>query len=598
MIFKNNLLIQTIQKIVEVLPYNYKKRALGVMFLLFLNSILEIMGLAAVIPVITLILQENAVQKNNFLNKIYDSLGFSSTTTFVVVLALGVLMIIVIKNIISLWITKKQASFSFSLYKFLSIELFKFYYEKGYHFFKENNANYLIRNINGVPLEFANNVVINSLTLLNEGFILLLLVIAMFFYDPLIVLLLVVTILPVFFIFYVGVKNKIQEIQVSLNDLMPEIGKNLFQAIYGYIDVKISNSDKLFINQQKSHLENAKKLRTKNLVYQQTPTKVIETAMMASVILIAIYGVVFLEDRQHLIGLISVFALAAYRILPSVNRIMIAIMGIKGYQYTFDIVGLVKFKEPEGSKRKEDHGPLFYNHTINIDNLTFSYSSENLVLKNINLIIKKGDNIGIIGQSGSGKSTFINILMGFLKPIKGRIYIDGIELTEHNLKEWRKLVGYVQQDVFILDASLAENIAFGCEQKQIDYDRISKILTMVKLEQFVKGLPHGLDTRIGERGSLISGGQRQRLGIARAIYQNAQILVLDEATSALDNETEIELTEAINSISNEGLTIVVIAHRLTTLRNCNHIVELSNGEIIKEWAYFDLMNEKVISHIQ
>ena len=598
MSFTKNLIVQTIQKIIEVLPTNYKKRALGVMFLLFLNSILEILGLAAVIPVITLILQENAVQENDFLNKIFSAFGFSSTTLFVVVLALSVLVVIIIKNIISLWITKKQASFSFSLYKFLSLKLFKLYYEKGFLFFKENNANYILRNINGVPLEFANNVVINTLTLVNEGFILLLLVILMFFYDPVIVLLLIITILPVFSIFYRSVKNKIHEIQVSLNDLMPEIGKNLFQAIYGFIDVKISNSEKLFVNQQKMHLEKAKKLRTKNTVYQQTPTKVIETAMMASIILIAVYGVIFLEDRQHLIGLISVFALAAYRILPSVNRIMIAIMGIKGYQYTLEIVGLANYKEKEDVEWKKDSHPLIYNNFITIEDLAFSYSDGYQVLKDININIEKGDKIGIIGQSGSGKSTFINILLGFLKPLKGRILIDGVELSEYNLIEWRKLIGYVQQDVFILDASLAENIAFGCEQKDIDYNRILKILEMVKLEHFVKRLPLGLKTRIGERGSLISGGQRQRLGIARAIYQNAQILVLDEATSALDNETEIELTDAINSIANEGLSIIVIAHRLTTLRNCNQILELSNGEIIREWTYTDLINNKVVSNIQ
>lgn len=596
MTISKNLIFQTIKKITAVLPPNYKKRAVGVMFLLFINSILEILGLAAVIPVITLILQKDAVQENQLLSHIYHLLSFSSITSFVVVLALTVLAIIILKNIISLWITKRQASFSFSLYKYLSKNLFKLYYDKGYMFFKENNANYTLRNINGIPLEFANNIVNNTLMLLNEGCVLLLIVTTIFLYDPIIVLLLLITILPVFLIFYRGVKNKIHEVQVCLNQLVPEITKNLFQAIYGYIDVKITNSDSLFLEKQSEHLENAKKLRTKNIVYQQAPTKVIETAMMASVILIALYGVVFLENREHLIGLISVFALAAYRILPSVNRIMLAVMGIRGYQYTFGIVSLINYKKTNKNYKKERANSLKFRKNISVENLTFGYSSENEVLKEINLNIKKGDNIGIIGQSGSGKSTLINIFLGFLKPSKGSVSIDGVKLKEENLSEWRKFVGYVQQDVYILDATLAENIAFGCKVEDIDHQRVEEVIKIAKLDNFVKNLPQGSNTRIGERGSLVSGGQRQRLGIARALYQNVKVLVLDEATSALDNETEIELTEAINSISTTGLTIIVVAHRLTTLRNCNHIFELSNGEIIKKWSYFDLIKEKVVSH--
>jgi ABC-type multidrug transport system fused ATPase/permease subunit len=270
------------------------------------------------------------------------------------------------------------------------------------------------------------------------------------------------------------------------------------------------------------------------------------------------------------------------------NRMLIALTSIKGFQYVFEILGEAKNASLELT-REEIKDKLKFNQEIVLENVWYKYpGAPRSSLKNISFEIKRGDKIGIIGKSGSGKTTFINVLLRFLRETKGSISLDGKVLTSADDVKWRNLIGYVKQNVFIIDGNFYENIAFGVEREDVDEEKMKRVLRLSKLDEVIDNIPEGLDTNIGENGTRLSGGQRQRIAIARALYKDAEILVFDEATSALDNQTEKEITESIESLSEANATMVIIAHRITTLKNCNRIFEMKDGQIIAEHKYKEL----------
>ncbi|WP_430811118.1 MULTISPECIES: ABC transporter ATP-binding protein [unclassified Carboxylicivirga] len=584
----NNIITYSINRIIEVLPPGYKKKSAKMMALLFLNSMMELFGLAAFLPLFSVILQDNVIQTHPIISQVYQLGGFSSENQFILVLAGFIVFAIVFKNVMSLFILKSQATFSLSLYQYFAIRLHQFYYSKGFPYFKNTNSNVIMRDVSAIPQRFANNMVLPVFNFLNELFVLSFILISLVLYDWKAIVLLSCTILPIFLVFYNWVKGRTAKVESETNRLQPLLGKSIFQSIFGFTDVEITNTQERFRNKIAAYLNKMVKLSIKRTIYAQAPTKVIEAGMVITIFAITAYGLYFLPDRQGLTALLGLFALAAYRILPSVNRIMMALISIKGHQYTFGTIGQVKDYTPQ----KPQAEPLTFDKTITLNNLCFRFpdSKDNLLHK-INLTIKKGESIGFVGPSGAGKTTLMNLMLGFWPGSEGEIIIDSQTLSAANLSNWRDQLGYVQQEVYILDGTIAENIAFGLERAEIDQQKLEKVLKQSSLWEFVESLPDKAQTTIGERGTKLSGGQRQRVGIARALYAGASILFFDEATSALDTQTEEEITESIQQLTDGKLTIVVIAHRVSTLKYCDRIIEVNEGEIKREVAYQQLVKE-------
>jgi ABC-type multidrug transport system fused ATPase/permease subunit len=279
--------------------------------------------------------------------------------------------------------------------------------------------------------------------------------------------------------------------------------------------------------------------------------------------------------------------------MPSVNRMLMSLVQLKQNQYTIE--NLQDYRDPKYDEAPHPQQlPLHFEHTLRFDHLGFRFpGAERDTLRDVTINIRKGEKIGFVGSSGSGKTTLMNVLLRFYTEQSGHIIIDGQPLTSQHQQAWHELVGYVKQDTFLMEASIKDNISLG--DAEVDPERMRYAIEQASLSAFVAGLPDGIDTHIGERGSKLSGGQRQRIGIARALYKRTQVLVLDEATSALDNETEREVNEAINKLSQTDITILIIAHRITTLRECDRIYELSQGEVIAEHQYESLMRQIVQS---
>jgi len=571
-----NIVFSSIKKIYTLLPPDYRKRSGKMMMLLFVNSFLELFGLAAFVPLFLILLQKNIINENAYLNWLYNFGNFASENVFVLFIAGTIFIMVLLKNLFSLAILKSQANFSLSLYRFYTLELYRSYKEKGYTFFKETNSNIILQNLNVVTQRYANNLILPIFNFLNELIIILLILVSLIIYDWKVIILITFSVLPIFLFLYRYLNRLSVKVETKTNNIQPIVTEKIFQSVYGYTDIELTNTYKNFRKKMTLLLNELVDLSINRTIYAHIPLKFMETIMVMTVFIITVYGLFFLNDISKSASVLGLYALAAYRILPSINRMILALISIKSYQYTFEVIEEIDCREG----RETVDLPLKFEKSINFDNVTFYHpGSINKILKNANFSVQKGDAIGIIGPSGSGKTTLMNLMLGFLTPTEGSISVDGIIISKNRMKEWRKKIGYVQQEVYIINATIAENIAFGLELHEINRHRLDSAIKKASLTDFVQSLPNKAFTEIGERGSNLSGGQRQRLGIARAIYSGASILFFDEATSALDMNTEKEITEAIKLLSKENFTVVIIAHRLSTLVFCNRILEISHGRV-------------------
>jgi ATP-binding cassette, subfamily B, bacterial PglK len=569
-----NIIIRTIHFIKDILPQKYKVRAVVISILLFINSGLELIGLGAILPLFVVLLEDSVVAKYKWAAWLYKLFHLTDERQLIVILAIVFFIIIGIKNILGLWITKIQSEFSYSLFKLLTLELHELYYKKGYPFFKGINSNVIVRDVRLGAERFAQALVLGILTFLNEIIVLIAIIIGITAYNFKIFLLLIITVLPPFLLFYGWVRKRSIVLGEIKNRIEPIIGKNLFQSIFGFVDIKISGAETVFRKRIEDNLDELVDVNIKTNIYNLAPTRVIETSLMFAIAVIISFGIYYLPSKTDLVKILGLFVLAGYRIMPSVNRMMLAINNLNQNIWVFDVLSpLIGIKKQKLALVKE----LYFEDTLKLESISFSYpNSEENVLENYSIEIRKGEVVGLIGPSGAGKTTVMNILLGFLKPTKGHYKIDGVTLSEEYEDSFYKKIGYVQQQVYLIDASLAENIAFGCNTYELNEDKINQVLKQASLWDLVQTLPEGIHTMIGENGAKLSGGQRQRVGIARALYFDAEILFFDEATSSLDNQTEKEISESINKLSDGKLTMIIIAHRMSTLEGCDRIIEINS----------------------
>ncbi len=566
------IIFETIRFIRLILPKQYKLRAIGIGILLFINSGLELLGLGALYPVFAVLLVDSVVEKFGWAKWIYNSFGMTDERQLIVVLAVALFVIFIIKNLLSLWITKIQSIFSLSLYREFTLKLHEIYYRRGFSFFKTTNSNIIMRDIKVATERFSQSHVLGLLNFANEIVVLLAIVISIAIYDIRIFVLLLLTVIPPFYFFYRWVGRQSITLSAIRNRIEPIIGKNIFQSINGYVDIIISGSEKVFRKRIEENVEELVNVNVKTNIYNLAPTRVIETFLMLAIAIMIAYGIYYLPSKADLVKLLGLFAIAGYRILPSINRMMIAINGINQNYWVFKI--LTPLISEKINKIEIEKEVSFKNH-LKLKHINFAYSENTKnILTDYSLTIKKGEVIGLVGPSGAGKTTIMNILLGFLIPQKGTYEIDDVILTTENLKSFYKKVGYVQQQVYLVDGTISENVAFGCENHEIDIEKLKKVLDQASLTEFMANLPDGINTMIGENGAKLSGGQRQRIGIARALYFNAEILFFDEATSSLDIQTEKDITESINKLADGKLTMIIIAHQLSTLKSCDRIEKI------------------------
>lgn len=583
-----NIVFSTIKDINSILFPHHKKRIILMVFLILFGGILDVLGLAAILPVASLVFDPSNIHKSHFIHSIFVSMGFENDSSFLYFVLVSFWFVFLFKNGAAAVISYLQSKFSYGVASDISQKQFENIMNHDLQYFNDHNSTNLVRNIQIMPFHFSTYLLLPSLILMSEIVVLIIILTAISLYNITVIGLMVVTLTPSFILTYKLIKSRTQFYEKERNRLNTELTKQAYQTIHGYIDVKLFNKEKYFMSVFKLNQLKFKRVFTNAFTLNLIPSKIIELTAISAVIIMFAYTLYSPGAKESISVMLPLFIAAAYRVMPSMNRMLIALGSIKGFQYVIQIIKDGLQPIPNTSDQNKEAVLSFNNH-IEFRDVSYQYpSGKKLSVDCLNLKVQKGQKIGIIGKSGSGKTTIINILLRFLKEQQGGLYVDNkkISVTEEN--QWRQLIGYVKQSVFIIDGDFYENIAFGVPKQEIDIEKLNKVLVLSKLDEVVEKSPQGLNSNIGENGTKLSGGQRQRIAIARALYKDAQILVFDEATSALDTETEKEITESIEAISKENKTMFIIAHRITTLKNCDVIYDMADGKIIGTYSYQEI----------
>ena len=561
-------------RILEIIPKEFRLGGVGVSLTIFVRALLNFVGLAALLPVLYLILDAEDMHSNTFLQSIYDLFEFSSDKHFVIAVAVAVVVFIVVKNLINMLLYRVERDYIYSLYRHLSRRLFIGYFKQGLQYIKSENSAVLSRNVNIVCYTFITGVLRPLAMLVSEALLLSMIFISIAIYSPLGALLAIAVFIPVTLLYFTLMRYRLDRYGNIENEAQRRKYRDVIETFRGFADIEINNAFPHRLSLFERELGTIVSVGRKNATISMLPQNFTETGLAIGMALLL--GLGSMSAGADMKILFGVFAIAGLRLMPSARNIMGAWSALRYNRYTIDILNEAKEK---GNETLADSSTelLALNEAIEVRNLSFCFeNSTNDTIHDLSLSIRKGEKVGINGESGVGKTTLLNILLGLYAPSNGGVYIDGKELKGDTLRKWQNSIGYVSQNTFLTDSTILSNIALGCDEKDIDMGQIEKCIEAASLSEFVASLPKGVHTRIGECGTLLSGGQRQRIGIARALYKNADILFFDEATSSLDNATEQSINRAIENLSttNKDLTIVVVAHRDSSLNYCDRIITL------------------------
>lgn len=517
----------------------------------FFTALLDFVGLAALLPVLYYLLEGGENQR---------------AAMYFCLLAVGVILF---KSVVIVGLTRFQNRYLLSLYKRLSYSLFSSYYRRGLLFIREQGSNRLGFEVNYMCFAFSQSMLAPLLRIVGDGLLILLVTSALLVYDWQTVLILYASFLPVMGLYVWGIRKRVRKYGEQEQQAKREQAKIVMDTFRGFQELEVNGA---FSTQKVSFLEGMDKVtrsRVKLDTIMRLPLFLSELSVILGLTILVIWGS---GDVKVLVG---IFAVAAFRLLPALRALLSGWTQIQNALYCLDVIEEGLKDSDEGVMTCHLQG-ISFEQEIRTCGLSYAYPGGEEVLENLNICIRKGEYVGFRGYSGVGKSTLFNLLLGFLQPTEGEIRIDDTALTPEVQASWLRKVGYVPQDVFIFQGSLAENIALGC--KEVNRERILRVLEQVSLGKWLQTLENGIDTQLGEAGGRLSGGQKQRIGIARALYKNIDVLLLDEATSALDNKTESEVNETLVELKRtyERLTILSIAHRESSLAYCDRVITLEN----------------------
>lgn len=560
--------------VLSIIPKKFRRRGIWVTFTILLRALLNFVGLAALLPILYLILDADSIHSNTYLSAIYERVGFGSDTAFVAAIAVVVVAFIIVKSIVNLLLYRAERDYIYALYRHLSRNLYIDYFNRGLSFIKRSNSAVLSRNVNVVCYTFVAGVLRPLATIFSEAMLFIMLFVSIAIYSPMAALLTLAVFMPAVALYFVLIRQRANRYGDIENEAQRRKYRDVVETYRGYADIELSNAFGQMVSAFDRNIDTIVSVGAKNATIATFPQIFTEIGLACGMALLVILSNAFQSNDIKI--LFGIFAVAALRLLPSIRSIMGAWTSLRYNYYTIDIIREADINEPK-LNTTDTAEKLPFVDKIEVNNLSFQFDDSDVdTLHNISFTIRRGEKVGINGRSGAGKTTLFNLLLGFYEPTAGTITIDGTELTSENRRQWQNAIGYVSQSVFLTDNTLLANIALGVDETKVDMARVEHAVEVAELGDFVKALPKGLHSRIGECGALLSGGQRQRIGIARAIYQGADILFFDEATSALDNATEQSINTSIEALSKKDsqLTIVVIAHRESSLAYCDKIITL------------------------
>ena len=578
-----------LQKINEIFDKKQKRQLVLLGFMIFIGGFLETLGVSTMIPVVTVLLTPEKVQEYidqyDFLSKICNALHITSVNQVAVSLLLLLMAVYVIKNVYLLFLVYRQNTFITQNRNNMISRVMAEFLNRPYEEYLGADIPTVFRITDSdIPQTFA--LMLALLSLASEVVVSCLIFLVLLIQNVQMTLFVMFVFGVLTLVIVKVLKPRLNRIGAKNQAIQSRIAKWRIQATYGLKDVKVLNREEFFVRNYYETGKVGANVARNYAVLNNTPRLLIETIFIVSMLgYVAIYingG----GDVSEMMTTIATFGVAAIRVLPSVNRINTYITEIA---YTTPSLNFVYENLQQGMKtdamlaeRKANSQKekLKLDDKIELNHISFHYpDSDKNIFTDAHMVVLRGKSVGIMGSSGAGKSTIVDILLGLLHVQEGQITCDGVDIFK-NYESWLAQIGYIPQSIYLIDESIRENIAFGIDADKIDEKRIWEVLEEAQLKEFIEELPEGLDTTIGDRGIRLSGGQRQRIGIARALYHNPEILVFDEATSALDNETEAAVMEAVNSFHGKK-TMVIIAHRLNTIEKCDIIYKVENEKIVE-----------------
>ena len=549
---------------------NHLKQLLFISILIIISVFLELLTLAS-IPFLIKALSSNTLLEINYFIFLIEKFELTPKV-FLNWLLFFILLVYILKSIFNVLTTFKQNKVLADITAYVSTNLFSLYLNQNYKFHNSNNSSDLIKNIQ-IETSYLNTYLMSLIILIVESTMLLTATFFLIFYQPIAMLVVLAFFVLGGSFFYRITKNRL----VIWGDMREEydslLTKYANQSLNSIKDIILRSNQGFFVNKFLLAAQNKSLVVSRHASISQIPRFFFELLSVFGLGIYYLISQIYYPD-ENIFASLGLFVAATFRIIPSLNRIMASLQNIKFYDSSLKQISnefLNQSKEIKSPSKKID-----FINKISLNDICYSHDGKNLFNK-LSFEILKGDKIGIIGKSGSGKSTLLNIVLGFLPLQGGSFTVDDVNIDNNN-SNWRDLLGYVSQHTYLLDDSIINNILFGFNVENIDYEKVNKIITDLDLNSFIENLPNGLNTVVGENGAKLSGGQIQRLGVARALYKDCDILILDEVSSSLDSETE---NKVMNSIYKSVVdkTLIIVTHRLETLVNCTKVFELKKGHL-------------------
>ena len=581
------MVLSEIKKFYAILEGRDRNRLAFLVVAIGVNSLLEVSGIGLVLPFLQLAATPNAINDNALLSSMYQNFGFTSERSLLLALGIGVVGLLCVSNFVAAFTVLMRERIAASIDHQVSMRLVRLYTNMNYGFFLKNDSATLIKKIVTDVSHLVSGILLTGSQLVCEVVLTGAITLLLLYLQPFAT---TVTILVVGLLYggvYFSRRSYISRLGKERLEIDRERFRTFVDIISGIKSIQSYGVQEWFTKRHEQPSEAYAELQPKVAFISTLPRYFVEALAYSSVVLTTLYLVISGQDFLQALPMLILFALAGHRIIPSLNGIYNCLAKVLeaypaiGYIYD-DLYSAIA--QPIESK-----GLAALQERITFEDVCFRYeTNEDLVLNHISLTFTRGSKIGIVGPSGSGKSTLIEILMGLLEPTAGTVAIDETMLDATTRHSWHRQTGFVPQDVFLYDDTVARNVAFGCDK--VDLDWVQECCKIAQVHDFIQSeLPQGYATKLGEQGIRLSGGQRQRIGLARALYGKPEILLLDEATSALDSVTERHLVSAIYEYFPD-LTIVMIAHRISTVEQCEVLYVLDRGRLVGSGTYQSLVD--------